>query len=91
MLPAPKPRRRAPGMTGYRPDFVADLLYKRAVAATMGLSELETMLRQQIRWSLPVLGGSAPGDAPVPRSRHTVPRRASGLTIRAGWIDERFR
>jgi len=45
-----------------RESILAALLRKRAEAARCGLAELERQLRSQIRWSLPILNPSAPGE-----------------------------
>lgn len=37
-----------------RPQLLASLLRKRAAAHAAGAEELEALLRDQIRWSLPV-------------------------------------
>jgi hypothetical protein len=44
--------RRTESLT--RETILAGLLQKRAAAARAGLAELESQLRSQIRWSLPV-------------------------------------
>jgi len=40
-----------------RADLLATLLRKRATAHGQGAEELEAMLRDQIRWSLPIERG----------------------------------
>lgn len=56
-LSAGRTRRTAP-LT--RESILAALLRKRAAAARCGLGDLEKQLRNQIRWSLPIL---TPDDA----------------------------
>lgn len=46
--------RRAPAT---RPQLLASLLRKRAAAQAAGAVELEALLREQIRWSLPIVRG----------------------------------
>ncbi|MBA3836461.1 MAG: hypothetical protein C0499_02220 [Zymomonas sp.] len=55
-----------------RPPVLAALLRRRAQAAAAGLSELEAMLRRQIRDSLPLQSGSADGDR-YPCQAHRAP------------------
>ncbi|MBA4047123.1 MAG: hypothetical protein C0476_01130 [Sphingomonas sp.] len=55
-----------------RPPVLAALLRRRAQAAAAGLSDLEAMLRRQIRDSLPLQSGSADGD----RYPHRAPDAA---------------
>ncbi|MFM9827143.1 MAG: hypothetical protein ACKVOB_00190 [Sphingomonas sp.] len=43
------------------------LLRKRAAAHNVGATDLEGLLRDQIRWSLPLMAGSAAGDQPAAR------------------------
>ena len=50
-----KGRRRAPPAT--RPGLLEALLRKRAAAHVAGDEELEALLRDQIRWSLPIERG----------------------------------
>lgn len=45
---APTPRNRA--------ELLVTLLHKRAAAHNAGAKELEAMLRDQIRWALPMEG-----------------------------------
>ena len=46
-----------------RPQLLATLLRKRAAAHAAGAEELEALLRDQIRWSLPVdKAPDEPGD-----------------------------
>lgn len=49
-------------MTPVRPTALATLLQRRAVAASAGLDDLESMLRDRILGSLPTQVGSATGD-----------------------------
>ncbi len=48
-----------------RPELLRTLLAKRAAAHNAGATDLEMLLRDQIRWSLPIArhGGDAP-DSP---------------------------
>jgi hypothetical protein len=65
-LAAGRTRRTAP-LT--RESILAGLLQKRAAAARAGLAELESQLRSQIRWSLPVRSPDPPaGDGESPPS-----------------------
>ena len=50
-------RGRAPQPPATRATLLATLLRKRAAAQTSGADELEAMLRDQIRWSLPIERG----------------------------------
>jgi hypothetical protein len=45
-----------------RPQLLATLLRKRAAAHAAGAGELEALLRDQIRWALPV--DRSPGERP---------------------------
>jgi hypothetical protein len=47
-------RGRAPGALSSRESILAALLSKRAAAQRAGLTEQESLLRDQIRWSLPI-------------------------------------
>ncbi len=47
-------RGRAPRPPATRASLLASLLRKRAAAQNSGAPELEAMLRDQIRWSLPM-------------------------------------
>jgi hypothetical protein len=58
-LSAGRTRRAAP-LT--RESILAGLLQKRAAAARAGLADLESQLRSQIRWSLPVHSPKFPGE-----------------------------
>ncbi len=64
------PRRIA--MTPVRPTALATLLRRRAVAASSGLDDLESMLRERILGSLPTQLGSAAGDCAPPRVEPAV-------------------
>jgi hypothetical protein len=46
--------RRIEPLPQSRPQLLATLLRKRAAAHVAGADELESLLRDQIRWSLPV-------------------------------------
>lgn len=46
--------RAAPAEAPTRADLLHRLLKKRAAAHNVGADELEAMLRDQIRWSLPM-------------------------------------
>jgi hypothetical protein len=48
---------RAPRPAATRPQLLAGLLRKRAAAHAAGATELEKLLRDQIRWSLPIIRG----------------------------------
>ena len=50
-------RGRAPRPLATRATLLATLLRKRAAAQNSGADELEAMLRDQIRWSLPIERG----------------------------------
>ena len=56
---------RAPTEPKNRAQLLAILLRKRAAAHNAGAHDLEALLRDQIRWALPMEGGSeeAPQDA----------------------------
>lgn len=58
-----------------RPPVLAALLRRRAQAAAAGLTDLEAMLRRQIRDSLPLQSGSADGDR-HPYQAHRAPDAA---------------
>lgn len=47
--------RRGPDVCPTRETILVSLLNKRAMAARMGADETEALLRQQIRWSLPIM------------------------------------
>jgi hypothetical protein len=55
--------RAKPAEPPSRASLLATLLRKRATAHNLGAAELESLLRDQIRWSLPMVrdieGGSA--------------------------------
>lgn len=46
--------RSAPSRPQSREELLVTLLRKRAAAHNMGAEELETLLRDQIRWALPM-------------------------------------
>lgn len=46
--------RSAPTAPASRADLLHTLLRKRAAAHNAGAGELETLLRDQIRWALPI-------------------------------------
>lgn len=46
--------RAAPARPQSREELLVTLLRKRAAAHNMGAEELETLLRDQIRWALPI-------------------------------------
>ncbi len=50
-----------------RASMLLALLRKRAAAHNVGARDLEAMLRDQIRWSLPLMTGTAAGDQPAKR------------------------
>lgn len=56
-------------MTPVRPTALATLLRRRAVAASAGLDDLESMLRDRILGSLPTQVGSAAGDRAPARAQ----------------------
>lgn len=56
--------RRDRGRPGDRETVLARLLTKRAAAHRAGLDDLETIMRDQIKWSLPLRNGEGePADA----------------------------
>lgn len=59
---------RARPASADRASMLAALLRKRAAAHNVGARDLEGMLRDQIRWSLPLMPGTAAGDGPAPRA-----------------------
>ena len=56
--------RAARGRPSSREEILSRLLMKRAMAHQAGLHELETTLRGQISWALPVRKGDAAPDQP---------------------------
>lgn len=52
--------RRQPAPPPSREAVLVSLLTKRAVAARMGASDIEGLLRAQIRWALPMLPHDQP-------------------------------
>ena len=51
--------RRDRGRPASREAVLARLLAKRAAAQRAGLDDLETIMRRQIRWSLPMQAGES--------------------------------
>lgn len=51
-------RGRAPRQAESRASLLAALLRKRATAHVVGAEALELLLREQIRWALPIQDGS---------------------------------
>lgn len=51
-----------------RAALLATLLRKRAAAHTAGAQELEALLRDQIRWSLPMQRETDPAETPSART-----------------------
>lgn len=47
--------RAAPTLPASRADLLLTLLRKRAAAHNAGAPELEALLRDQIRWALPII------------------------------------
>ena len=54
MKPGLQKGRAGPAAPPTRAELLATLLRKRAAAHNAGASELEALLRAQIRWSLPI-------------------------------------
>jgi hypothetical protein len=56
--------RAAPPQPATRADLLVSLLRKRAAAHNVGDEGLEALLRDQIRWALPIMhrDGEAPAD-----------------------------
>jgi hypothetical protein len=52
--------RAKPAEPPSRASLLATLLRKRATAHNVGAEELESLLRDQIRWSLPIMRGTSP-------------------------------
>ncbi|MBC9034666.1 hypothetical protein IAG41_19940 [Sphingomonas sp. JC676] len=50
--------RAAPARPDSREELLVTLLRKRAAAHNIGAEELETLLRDQIRWALPIHHGA---------------------------------
>lgn len=78
-------------MTPVRPTALATLLRRRAVAASAGLDDLESMLRDRILGSLPTQVGSAAGDrAPAPAqpaAKIVMPALRKPIALAAERID----
>lgn len=55
--------RARPAEPPSRASLLATLLQKRATAHQMGADELELLLRDQIRWSLPIVREPGNGSA----------------------------
>ncbi|MET0309160.1 MAG: hypothetical protein ABW023_10680 [Sphingomonas sp.] len=51
--------RAAPVRQQSREELLVTLLRKRAAAHNVGAEDLETLLRDQIRWALPIHRGAA--------------------------------
>lgn len=51
--------RAAPARPQSREELLVTLLRKRAAAHNIGAEDLEIMLRDQIRWALPIHSGAA--------------------------------
>lgn len=60
--------RRAPRLPDTREALLASLLRKRATAHVAGADELEALLRDQIRWALPIERDPATADDAQPSS-----------------------
>lgn len=56
--------RHAPPPPASRESLLVTLLRKRAAAHNSGAEELEALLRDQIRWSLPIHGDQPGKDPP---------------------------
>ena len=53
--------RRDPRPSDSRASLLLALLRKRATAHTVGAEDLEALLRDQIRWALPIQSGTVEG------------------------------
>ena len=62
--------RKAPAPDS-RASLLAALLRKRATAHVVGADDLEALLRDQIRWALPMQDGNALADRAAPADEPT--------------------